>query len=763
MSLLLPIPSYASNKYRNTRELLEHSEGLVSALTSGQLTLNKFEERRVKKFRSSLLLKEQMLGYLEDLTDGEVHREQISKDDLRMYTDWLLSDTPEHTFPTQKKHRAFSRAQWLRGFIENADDPDAAKREVLRSLYLESRPEIKLNKIQNLVLAGGGAKALSLSGAIKSLEDRGYQSQIKRVAGTSGGAIIAMAFAAGYSAKELHEIVMQNEFGLFTLGSNLDTSVLNQWAHHFSRDDPQSKLHVLSDNTLAHHYHNGLMQAIGEAIIESDDTRLTNFKSAIQGSTEGLGERLSILLSKQVNHDVLYHSLINVFDIDEQFNIDNKAKKHAVGKVGSEELIGAVNLYKDPSTAMVNAMRHKTGHDIILGFFSDLVYDKLKTLPQEVLREAFHGLEAKHDNRKLIKQEDIRNITFKQWQELHKIIPNTVKELHISMSILRPVKSRLSGGKYDPYDHQDAAYDNPEFGDMRVTDAVRVSMNLPPIYPRFDFEVNGRQYKGSDGGLKSNMSLATFDSKYPPEYTIGVFYKTKKELEIGRDVDRMLVIPRSKKEVEREMLLLDTLDKTTKEKLVQLRPQFDVLPKDASVDTSTERLTRQDFLAFVDERRRYGGELAHVRREYDTIVSAEGGGLTKWLTNPIGQFGHLLGQYLNEKSDDDLSGSHNLRRLVMINTQDIDTAHFKMPQEDKVMQMRYGEQAMNSLLNGTYCLENHFYYHHYRSIMESTLEHNLNVVFGEPENDAPTPHGYEPEGPTVLHQENSRGHPKRGS
>lgn len=55
------------------------------------------------------------------------------------------------------------------------------------------------------VFSGGGVKAYAFLGAYDVLEKQGYN--IKRVAGTSAGAIFASLIAAEYTAKELHELM----------------------------------------------------------------------------------------------------------------------------------------------------------------------------------------------------------------------------------------------------------------------------------------------------------------------------------------------------------------------------------------------------------------------------------------------------------------------------------------------------------------------------------------------------------------------------
>jgi NTE family protein len=60
------------------------------------------------------------------------------------------------------------------------------------------------------VFSGGGIKGFALIGAYEEIENRGFQ--FVRVAGTSAGSIVAALIAAGYTSKEIYQLV--NEFDL---------------------------------------------------------------------------------------------------------------------------------------------------------------------------------------------------------------------------------------------------------------------------------------------------------------------------------------------------------------------------------------------------------------------------------------------------------------------------------------------------------------------------------------------------------------------
>ncbi|MEI4769135.1 patatin-like phospholipase family protein [Psychrobacillus sp. FJAT-51614] len=55
------------------------------------------------------------------------------------------------------------------------------------------------------VFSGGGLKGFALVGAYQILEEKGYR--FKRVAGTSAGAILAAFIAAGFSSKEIEQLL----------------------------------------------------------------------------------------------------------------------------------------------------------------------------------------------------------------------------------------------------------------------------------------------------------------------------------------------------------------------------------------------------------------------------------------------------------------------------------------------------------------------------------------------------------------------------
>jgi len=718
------IPMYSSIKYSNVFELASRAERIRLAEEDGLLDIPKNDLKNLDTMQASLKLKEQILGFLEDMTSGKSSSIELSAEEFRELQDWIFVDHPNRNFPEGANEKAKERIVWLRNYI-NADDKNdngKRKREVMRSLYIESRPELDIRNVENLVLAGGGAKALSLAGVVKSLEKQKISDQIKRVAGTSGGAIIAMVYAAGYSSEEIKEIVNSNNFGLFSLNTRLDNGVMNQWALWMNSGvkNSKTKLHVLSDNQFAHAYNKSLMTEVPRMIMASANTeikeRLANNISKQPGSS--LEEKFKSYLGAQENQDVIIRNIASRLELSEQILVAERAKKTTIEKIGYEEYFAATSLYSTPEKAIISGLRHQMGSDMILGFFKDLVLDKLKKIDVRTLSRAIHGDDFGASIHTVTKDE-IRNMSFKQWQRLHELVPDKVKELHISLSIKKPKKrDRIKMHGYDAYDHQDASHENPALANMSVAEAVRVSMNLPPVFKDYKFEVDGINYIGSDGGLKSNMSLNTFDrtdefGKGNTHKTIGVFYKTGKELESAVDVNRMLILPRSKDKITESMKLLKLKRDTIEIKQMEVNGKLQASIIKYGSESDISRVLRRHNDDLIDSMRRNDGELSAIENELNNLLGANKSRNIVYsiLNKPFSDVGKIVGRYFDTKSNDDLSGSANLRRLVMINTQDIDTLHFKMSKDDKRLQMMYGEDAMDSLLSGSYCLENHFYHH----------------------------------------------------
>ena len=68
---------------------------------------------------------------------------------------------------------------------------------------------------RNLIFEGGGVKGIAYVGALEVLDKEGILQDIKRVAGTSAGAMVAVLVGLGYTAAELRDILWNLNFQNF--------------------------------------------------------------------------------------------------------------------------------------------------------------------------------------------------------------------------------------------------------------------------------------------------------------------------------------------------------------------------------------------------------------------------------------------------------------------------------------------------------------------------------------------------------------------
>jgi NTE family protein len=73
-------------------------------------------------------------------------------------------------------------------------------------------------EVTNLVLEGAGIRGVAYVGAIKYLEEKGKIQNIDKVAGTSAGAIAALAITLGYNSKEIEDLIYKTKLQKFNDG-----------------------------------------------------------------------------------------------------------------------------------------------------------------------------------------------------------------------------------------------------------------------------------------------------------------------------------------------------------------------------------------------------------------------------------------------------------------------------------------------------------------------------------------------------------------
>lgn len=72
--------------------------------------------------------------------------------------------------------------------------------------------------VTNLVLEGAGIRGIAYAGGIRYLEEKKMIAQVDKVAGTSAGAIAALAISLGYTSKEIEDLIFNTKLQKFNDG-----------------------------------------------------------------------------------------------------------------------------------------------------------------------------------------------------------------------------------------------------------------------------------------------------------------------------------------------------------------------------------------------------------------------------------------------------------------------------------------------------------------------------------------------------------------
>ncbi len=89
------------------------------------------------------------------------------------------------------------------------------------------------SQFRNLVFEGGGVKGIAYIGAMQVLWQRGHLQDIRRVGGTSAGAINALIYALGYDIREQRDILDSTDFKKFMDDSFGVIRDIRRLARHF--------------------------------------------------------------------------------------------------------------------------------------------------------------------------------------------------------------------------------------------------------------------------------------------------------------------------------------------------------------------------------------------------------------------------------------------------------------------------------------------------------------------------------------------------
>lgn len=614
----------------------------------------------------------------------------------------------------------------------NAGDRQLLAKRMVSQLVRERSSRLDPSNVENIVLAGGGAKGFSLAKIPEALTDNGVDN-LKRIAGTSAGAILGSMMAFGYSGKELENLVLKNQFGLFTKDSRLSVNFIERIAEN--SDNPV--LMPFSDNAYASDFHKFLVaellcRAANRNIklpggIENDvrefykeniaadtscpeECSLEEREAFVEQMTDARRSQMRNLHDKVITfvmkNDKYAEILENIFNTqlpheDRRISVDLATRMAELSYDKGQRYFS--QLYPNSKQAVRFAMRDLRGKDMIVGYLEDLIEHKLRQVPQEVLEDVF--LSAKERSQGVsVNTQMLRRISFEQLKSLHDIFPDKFKEFYCTIAIKKPITERVGTlliGKYSRYDHHDVSHKHDSLSSMAVADAVRVSMNLPGIYPSYPFEVKGKKYRGADGGVISNLSIQVFDDHFAPEKTMCVIYASDKKMRAAENLYQLLMHPRSVDEIERDIQVSQLSIREISEKRRKLSNM--VKNQQSKLSGMDSEDFRKKILHSAEQRLDKIEDNLNSMRFRRAVLDHEKENAESRGWSPFSIANSLAskryrGQYLPQ----------DLNRTVLVNTGEVNTLDFKLEQQKKQALMESGFESANDVLSGRDDLELNF-------------------------------------------------------
>lgn len=376
---------------------------------------------------------------------------------------------------------------------------------------------------ESLIFQGGGAKGFAYSGVIQHLEDSGVLAGIKRVGGTSAGALMALPVAMGYSADEVYNIVQNGRFAQFysesTTVFNFLTKAEKLLTNKSVANRPYQEAHLLTEFSS-----DFLMPKLERVTKTPKEILIKEHESVTQ-------LRLKELENKgDLNR--IYLAAMREF----KFHLEREGRADELDVLDFSPMLGRSDGYQ----AALNTVRllrddKHPDSEIIESFIADVIQHKLEQVPRSVL----HRLDPS-----VTTINCMRNINFSQLRQLAQIYPEggfkefgvAVTDSHLPMTLSNLFRStgrlastvlkRISGkgiqdigmGVVDrnwlmkpvfvraPSENSD----KNTHVDMPIKKAVRASMNLPLVFGTIRHD----KMRMVDGGLTNNFPHRLFSDYY---------------------------------------------------------------------------------------------------------------------------------------------------------------------------------------------------------------------------------------------------------
>jgi predicted acylesterase/phospholipase RssA len=366
-----------------------------------------------------------------------------------------------------------------------------------------------LKHVRNLVFRGGGPKGIVYPGAQQALEEFGLMPQIERIAGSSAGAITAIAIGLGLTSEDTKQLLSNQKISEL-LDSKPDSNLIQR---DFSVD---SKAGMYYGDTLYNMLRTQITEGVAERVKEILQTRFEE---------TSVGENKS---KHWIYKDKLTIESYNAKQkkLEAELNLANKMQRELNDKINFA--LNSHTYSRSSIEYMQDRLKLGNLEKQISDFRNDI--EKIKNERQKFVDNIVKLLDLK----KNIEANANYKINFADVALLNSFMPDKVKKIYITGTNVTNNQLQFFCAEHTP--------------DTEVALAARISASLPGVY--MPVEYKGKRY--IDGGAADNFPVKYFLNEKTPETqltTLGfipsnkpyVPYEENKKLSLGQRIKNFIV------------------------------------------------------------------------------------------------------------------------------------------------------------------------------------------------------------------------------
>lgn len=395
------------------------------------------------------------------------------------------------------------------------------KAAVQRGVNLLSNHERQKNSIvDTVVLSGGGAKCLSLVGAVDTLMNQNVRSNISvsHIVGTSGGALVGLLYALGANQKYIERVISETQLSFMANDSRLSyiSWLMTRLAPKSSDPNSHKEIYIYIE----------MLSVYYKRIKESYDSLFEIYKKS--SSPIPLIDQSNIEFSRKKLKNFLSKNLDIMTEI---INVEAKTRTSIISDFNfSGSSFETLCPHFEISDCIIMAYRNSFNIDLARSFICDSIEDSLlghivNLDPYDV--SLIFGIDSISQDELICR---IRNINFREFKVLVDVAKNG--KLDVDLKDFTACFTAETNGAYQTY-YPSTTQNTPDnHQSITIADAVRASMNLPFVYKHHTIDLNGMQIKAIDGGLTSNLSMVISELSLNKSRNeiIGIHYYTEHEI-----------------------------------------------------------------------------------------------------------------------------------------------------------------------------------------------------------------------------------------